>query len=283
MALELRYDESVAGAKIIATKDGAQVFDGILGHGTVYPVKKDSFSILTGYAYYDGKWELYWQTTTGLCVYINTYDGTENDWEIIKNFQSIPTIGQSQAQALVNKIIKNNETILRGNLLCARYASRFSEQQQTQIRDLQNRLTARNNALQAGGLTQNIRTGYPAEYAELSGYLDALMQGNAIGIATWVVVVIAATVIAATATAAYFAYKSLADESERDVKYSQELTQALVSKLTPEEYQQLLDETKGMLTKTKIKSLVSGGFGSLKWVAIAAGAYAIYKVIKQNL
>ena len=137
--------------------------------------------------------------------------------------------------------------------------------------------------MQAGGLTQNIRTGYPAEYAELSGYLDALMQGNAIGIATWVVVVIAATVIATTATAAFFAYKSLADESERDVKYSQELTKSLVSKLTPEEYQQLLDETKGMLTKTKIKSLVSGGIGSLKWVAIAAGAYVIYKVVKQNL
>ena len=239
-------------------------------------VERETQVTLTGYTAVSARGNLHYQTTTGGYIYLP--DG----WQEVGTV-AVAQYSQSQAQALVNKIIKNNETILRGNLLCARYASRFSEQQQAQIRDLQNRLTARNNALQAGGLTQNIRTGYPAEYAELSGYLDALMQGNAIGIATWVVVVIAATVIAATATAAYFAYKSLADESERDVKYSQELTKSLVSKLTPEEYQQLLDETKGMLTKTKIKSLVSGGIGSLKWVAIAAGAYVIYKVIKQNL
>lgn len=239
-------------------------------------VDRETQVVLTGYTAVSLKGNTHYQTTNGGWIYLP--DG----WREIGTV-AVAQYSQAQAQALVNKIIKNNETILRGNLLCARYASRFSESQQAQIRDLQNRLTARNNALQAGGLTQNIRTGYPEEYAELSGYLDALMQGNAIGIATWVVVVIAATVIAATATAAYFAYKSLADESERDVKYSQELTQALVSKLTPEEYQQLLDETKGMLTKTKIKSLVSGGFGSLKWVAIAAGAYVIYKVIKQNL
>lgn len=239
-------------------------------------VERETQVTLTGYTAVSARGNLHYQTTTGGYIYLP--DG----WQEVGTV-AVAQYSQSQAQALVNKIIKNNETILRGNLLCARYANRFSESQQAQIRELQSRLTARNNALQAGGLMQNIRTGYPAEYAELSGYLDALMQGDAIGIATWVVVVIAATVIAATATAAYFAYKSLADESERDVKYSQELTRSLVEKLTPEEYQQLLDETKGMLTKAKIKSLVSGGFGTIKWIAVAAGAYVIYKVIKQNL
>lgn len=231
---------------------------------------------LTGYTETSTKGNVGYQTTSGGFIFLS--DG----WQEV-GVQSVRKYSQSQAQALVDKIIKNNEAIIRNNLLCARYASRFSEEQRQGIRGLQHRLAARNEALQAGGLTQNVRTGYPAEYAELSGYLDKLMQGEAVGVATWVVVVIAATIVAGLSTAAYFAYKSLADESERDVKYSKELTASLVSKLTEEEYQQLLAETKGMLTKAKIKALVSGGLGSLKWVALAAGAYVIYNVVKKNL
>ena len=205
----------------------------------------------------------------------------DEGWQLIGTV-AIASYSQSAAQAQANKIIANNKIIIRNNLLCARFAKRFTEQQQAQIRELQSRLQARNAALQAGGLTENVQTGYPKEYAELSGYLEALMNGEAIGVATWVVVVIAATVIAATATAAYYTYKRLADESEVDAKFSKELTATLVSKLTPEEYQQLLDETKGLLTKAKIKQLVRG---TSKWLLLAgvAAAGAFYILKKRNI
>ena len=230
---------------------------------------------LTGYRETSQRGSVGYQTTSGYWVEL------DEGWQLIGTV-AIASYSQSAAQAQANKIIANNKIIIRNNLLCARFAKRFTEQQQAQIRELQSRLQARNAALQAGGLTENVQTGYPKEYAELSGYLEALMNGEAIGVATWVVVVIAATVIAATATAAYYTYKRLADESEVDAKFSKELTATLVSKLTPEEYQQLLDETKGLLTKAKIKQLVRG---TSKWLLLAgvAAAGAFYILKKRNI
>lgn len=225
--------------------------------------------VLTGYSATSSRGSVGYQTRSG--KYIILSEG----WQEI-GVVAIAQYSQSQAQALANKIIKNNQQIIRNNLLCARFASKLTEEQRSAVRGLQSRLQARNSALQAEGLTTDIRTGYPKEYAELSGYLDALMKGETIGVATWVVVVIAVTVLAATATAAYYAYKSLADESEKDVKFSKELTATLVSKLTEEEYQQLLDETAGLLTKSKIKQLVSS---NTKWLLLAAGGILAAVVI----
>ena len=230
---------------------------------------------LTGYTETSAKGTVGYQTTSG--KYIVLSEG----WQQIGTV-AVAKYSQSRAQAYADKICKNNMQIMRNNLLCARFASRFTEEEQSNIRALQRRLMNRNAALSDQGLTKDVQTSYPKEYAELSGYLEALMNGEAIGVATWVVVVIAVTVLAATATAAYYLYKSLADESEADLKYSKELTATLVSKLTPEEYQQLLDETKGLLTKSKIKQLVRT---TSNWIWIAAifvgGAFA-YKFLRQQ-
>ena len=233
--------------------------------------------VLTGYNETGESGNTGYQTRSGGYIFLD--DG----WEQIGTV-AIAQYSQTQAQALVNKIIKNNQQILRCNLLCARYASKLTEEQKSLIRELQSRLQMRNNALQAGGLTTCVTTGYPKEYAELSGYLEALMAGETIGVAvsTIIWIVIAATVVASLGTAAYYAYKSLADESEADVKYSEELTKILTSKLTEEEYQQLLNETKGLLTKSKIKQLIRT---SAKWwtvVALVAGGFIVYDMfIKQ--
>ena len=275
----LKYEQSYVGARLTAMQDGADVLTSIHNRGTVYSAKKGQSVILTGYGWYDGQYTNYLLTTTGLYVYVNTLDGTDKMWEITPNAEKLQVHGVSQAQALVNKIIKNDIQITQNNLVCARYASKFTEEQQSLIRELQNRVASRQSALQAQGLCSNVQTSYPKGYSDLSGYLDALMQGNAIGIATWVVVVIAATVIAATATAAYFAYKELADQSEKDVKYSKELTAVLTEKLTAEEYQQLLDETKGIVTKSRLKQAI-GSYGRVLWIvgALVAGAFA-YKFL----
>lgn len=227
---------------------------------------------LTGYTQISKRGNLHYQTTDGYFIYLP--DGWTEYTQV-----NLPNYSQSQAQALVNKIIKNNITITQNNLVCARYASRFSPEQQQLIIDLQNRVVARENALKNEGLCTDIQTSYPRGYVELEPYLAALMNGQAIGLATWAICVIAASVVLVTSTAAYFAYRAFANESENDVKYSKELTKKLTEKLTEEEYQQLLNETKGIVTKSRLKQAVSSYGNIAKWVLFGIAGFAIYKVI----
>lgn len=227
---------------------------------------------LTGYTQISKRGNLHYQTTDGYFIYLP--DGWTEYTQV-----NLPNYSQSQAQALVNKIIKNNITITQNNLVCARYASRFSPEQQQLIRDLQNRVVARENALKNEGLCTDIQTSYPRGYIELESYLAALMNGQAIGLATWAICVIAASVVLVTSTAAYFAYRAFANESENDVKYSKELTKALTDKLTEEEYQQLLQETKGIVTKSRLKQAISSYGNIAKWALFGIAGFAIYKVI----
>lgn len=227
---------------------------------------------LTGYTQISKRGNLHYQTTDGYFIYLP--DGWTEYTQV-----NLPNYSQSQAQALVNKIIKNNITITQNNLVCARYASRFSPEQQQLIRDLQNRVVARENALKNEGLCTDIQTSYPRGYIELEPYLAALMNGHAIGLATWAICVIAASVVLVTSTAAYFAYRAFANESENDVKYSKELTKALTDKLTEEEYQQLLQETKGIVTKSRLKQAISSYGNIAKWALFGIAGFAIYKVI----
>ena len=228
---------------------------------------------LTGYSVESAKGNVGYQTTGG--SYIILSEGWQQTGIV-----SISRYSDTQANKLIKKIIDNNKIILRNNLLCARFVGKLTYDQQSQVRELQSRLQARNDALQAEGLTQDVRTSYPSGYAELAGYLDALMKSDIIGIASWVVIVIAAVVIAGMGTAAYFAYKSLAEESEKDVKFSEDLTRTLVSKLTDEEYQQLLNETKGIVTKAKIKQAFGSYWNVIKVAAFAVAGYSAYKLIK---
>lgn len=227
---------------------------------------------LTGYTQISKRGNLHYQTTDGYFIYLP--DGWTEYTQV-----NLPNYSQSQAQALVNKIIKNNITITQNNLVCARYASRFSPEQQQLIRDLQTRVVERENALKNEGLCTDIQTSYPRGYVELEPYLAALMNGQAIGLATWAICVIAASVVLVTSTAAYFAYRAFANESDNDVKYSKELTKALTDKLTEEEYQQLLNETKGIVTKSRLKQAISSYGNIAKWALFGIAGFAIYKVI----
>ena len=114
---------------------------------------------LTGYTQISKRGNLHYQTTDGYFIYLP--DGWTEYTQV-----NLPNYSQSQAQALVNKIIKNNITITQNNLVCARYASRFSPEQQQLIRDLQNRVVARENALKNEGLCTDIQASYPRGYVE---------------------------------------------------------------------------------------------------------------------
>lgn len=227
---------------------------------------------LTGYTQTSKRGNIHYQTTDGYFIYLP--DGWTEYTSV-----NVPTYSQTQAQVLVDKIIKNNIAITQNNLVCARYASRFSPEQQQLIRDLQTRVVERENALKNEGLCTDIKTSYPRGYAELEPYLAALMNGQSIGLATWAICVIAASVVLVTSTAAYFAYRAFANESDNDVKYSKELTKALTDKLTEEEYQQLLNETKGIVTKSRLKQAISSYGNIAKWALFGIAGFAIYKVI----
>ena len=272
----MKFDATYQGAVMQGAGALYEYADGSL-YGTATVLDNTAIGrrvALTGYTVTSKRGTVAYQTTGGR--YIDLSEG----WTKIGT-QAIRQYSQAQAQALVDKICANNMRILCCNLICARYANKLTSDQQQAVRDLQRRLEARNEALQGDGLCEIKQTSYPTGYAEYESYLQKLMAGEAVGVATWIVIVItAAVVLAATATAAYFAYKKLADESEQDVKFSQELTRTLTSKLTEEEYQQLLQETKGIVTKSNLRVLLGTGFNVVKMAAVAFAGYAIYRLIK---
>ena len=281
-------DDTLIGVEMIALNDNAEYAWRLSFGKSVYAyinqyAKKGEYAYLTGYYYLDYmNGEMYLLTTSGLYLIVDT-DSDKAQWGSTGKRVNITSYGESQAQALVKKIIENNILILQNNLLCARFANKLTEDQRAEVRNLQRRLMARDEALQDDGLTEKVKTSYPKGFADLEPYLDKLMNGEAVGIATWAVVVIAAVVITGLGTAAYFTYKSLADESEKDVKFSKDLTRVLTSKLTEEEYQQLLDETKGIVTKARIKQAV-GSYGKVLTIAaFVVGGGLLYRWIKNNI
>jgi hypothetical protein len=189
------------------------------------------------------------------------------------------------AQRFVDGVIKNNARILENNLLCARFADQLTEDEKAEVRELQNRMALRNQQLLTDGMVSEQALGSPPGYSDLVMYLEKLMNnvsGVGVVISATGVVVISAVVVAAVSLAAYFAYKAMYNESKEDVKFSDELTKKLTSVLTEEEYQQLLDETQGMVTKAKISGRFSNTAGIVKWGLIGFGVFALYKAFTQK-
>lgn len=235
---------------------------------------------LTGYYRKGSDNNNMYQTTGG--GWIKMADGWQNT-----GYAPIRLYSSKDAQYYVDKIIKANAQILQNNLFCARFASKLTEEEQYQLYSLQSRLEGRNNKLQNDGLCSDLKVSTPPGYSLLDNSLSHFMNAYANGIPIGAVfsistIIISAVVIASLATAAYFAYKYLASEAEKDVKYSEELTKTLMDKLTPEEYQQLLEETQGIVTKAKLNSQFQGGLGVIKWGLLAVAGVAIYKAFKNR-
>lgn len=232
---------------------------------------------LTGYYYAD---EDMYQTTSG--GWIRMRDGWQNT-----GYSPIRLYSQKDAQYYVNKIIKANTTILENNLFCARFANKLSDEQQFRLYGLQTRLENRNSQLLNDGFCIDQQVATPPGYSLLANNLSTFMQAYASGASIGAVIststiVVVAVVVASLATAAYFAYKYIASEAEQDVKYSEELTKALMAKLTPEEYSQLMNETKGIVTKSKLTAKFGGAMSVLKWGLLAAAGLVMYKFLKSN-
>lgn len=223
-----------------------------------------------------------YQTTGG--GYIDLLDG----WQ---QYQSgtLPTYSQSQAQYMLDRLLKNQRTILQNNLVCAKYADKFTSDQQQRLFELQSRLEARDEALRRDGLCNGLVESYPKGYANLEKYLLDFMERPSKGDLDYGIgsvtatIIVTAVVIASLATAAYFAYRAYYNESEQDVKWSKELTAILASKLTDEEYEQLKAETAGIVTKAKLKVMFGSMVNVAKYALVAGGVYLLYQTIKKHI
>lgn len=229
----------------------------------------------------------YVTTASGATMYQtkfgNSYIDLTDGWQ---QYQSgtLPTYSQTQAQYMLDKLLKNHKVILQNNLVCAKYADRLTADQQKRLFDLQSRLEARDEALRRDGLCSNLVESYPQGYSNLEQYLIAFMGGrgvSGVGSVT-ATIIVAAVVIASLATAAYFAYRAYYNESEQDVKWSKELTATLASKLTDEEYAQLKAETAGIVTKARLKASLGSIAGIAKYALIAGGVYLLYNSLKNK-
>lgn len=265
---------SLQGGQVYVLRgDGAFAYAGADSNGVVMVQ-------LTGYYQAGADGNNMYQCTNG--GWIKLADGWENT-----GYSYIQQYSVRDAQTCVDIVIKSNAQILQNNLFCARFANKLSEDEQFTLYQLQKRLEDRNNKIENDGLCNDVKVSYPPGYSlldnSLSYFINAYANCSTIGaIISVSTIVISAVVIASFATAAYFAYKYLASEAEKDVEYSKELTKTLMDKLTPEEYQQLLKETQGIVTKAKLSSQFQGGLGVIKWGLLAVAGVAIYKAFKNR-
>lgn len=189
---------------------------------------------------------------------------------------------QAQAQDYVTRMIDNNKQIFMNNLLCARFADKLTGDQKQQLFDLQSRLSERNQRLLQDGYVSQLQSSEAYGYNAFNAYLQSFMQSGVGLIVSTSTIVITCVVLASVATAAYFAYKYYYEQSARDVKYSDALTRTLLTKLTPEEYEQLMAETKGIVTRASIRARLGANANILKFVLIGAGILFVMSQFKSR-
>lgn len=267
MIAKLQYNKAIAGMQF--TSNAYYAASGSLER--FVSVDSDLASdtrvhILTGF-YINSGW------SSSKYLFLDTY----GYW--VEGGQEIGTaVATGNGQDYVNEIIRNNKHIYENNLLCAFASKYMTEDDKYTLQELQKRLLIRNEALENNELTTQRKKSFPTEYSAFYSKLESITNAK-IGalISGTAMIVIAAVVIAAVGAAAYFAYQAFAAESAEDVKFSDELTAKLVSKLTKEELAQLYEETGGIVTSARLKEKFGtiAGFGStLFWVL--GGAALLY-------
>ena len=280
MTYTLDYNEKFKGAKFVANA-GAKVRTLQVGEGVVHDCAKGEWYVGTGYYFYDSDGYAYMQTTTGYW-YIVTNENASTQWTVYANAVEIPSYSRDDVQKYVDAMIQNNIRIVENNLFCARYADKLTADERKKIAQLQKRVMERQDAIRSNGFCEDIRESYPTGYADLEPYLAKLMKDEGIGLVWWAGCIIFALVVGGLAAASYFIYRDLFEESKEDVKWSDELTKTLMSKLTPEEYEQLQNETQGIVTKARLRAKL-GSWGTVAKVAavLVAGAFAYKFFFKQ--
>lgn len=274
MEYKLDYNEAAKGAKFIALNGYAVIRTLFTGYGDQNFCERGMWFVTTGYYFTEPNGIRYFQTTNGYW-YIVFDENVNNSWAVKQNAVQIPSYSRNDVQKYVDAMIKNNIHIVENNLFCARFAYKLTAEEKKAIAKLQQGVHERQEAIKETGFCTNIQESYPQGYADLEPYLADLMKSEGIGIVWWAACIIAALVVGGLAAASYFIYRDLFEDSLEDVKWSDELTKALMAKLTPEEYEQLKNETAGIVTKSRIRAKL-GSWGTMIKVAamLLAGAFA---------
>lgn len=273
--MNIQFNANMAGKMCNAPKGAwrLNLADGSLGQVTAYAFNgdySDTEFALTG-----------WYITKNGITYYQEDGGYWVEWSADATlYADVPSRHSTDATyRLINGIITNNKRILENNLLCAKYASKFTDAQKGRLYDLQLRLQNRNTLLQNKSLIQSATTSYPKGYVTWASELDSFMSYGRVGsVTTIAVIVVSVIVIASLMSAAYYAYKYYYSESEKDVKYSDELTSILAQKLTAEEFEALKSETAGMITKAKLTARVGSMASYAKYVLYGFAGFLIYKI-----
>lgn len=272
----MKFNKNIAGKKYVAIQD--EVYSYTMVEGGLFSgwSGSTSFGSATVSVVLNG-----WQVTSAKGnVMSQTIDGK---WISIPEGWRESGMGvaytSSEAQNVINKTIANNQRIFANNLFCARFAHHLSSSEKKMLYELQSRLEERDNQLSDPNLVQQARTSSPAGYSKLADWLTGFMATGGIGaVISTTVIVVSAIVMAGAATAAYLLYRKIYKESVQDVEYSKKLTKTLTSKLTAQEYQQLLNETGGIVTKAKIKSQFKTSSRWLSAIGVLAAAGLAYYV-----
>lgn len=268
----ITFNPEYAGARWLAIRNAACVSLSS-STGEQINIQAGYYVVGTGRYTWDDT-NIYVETTTGYWAVIN-----EQNPDFTGNGKETKT--SAQAQNLVNSLMQTNMRILENNLFCARYSKYLSATEKQNVAILQHNLEVRNNAIMDTDVFSAMEQASPEGYDELQPYLDQLCSENKVGVVvtTSVLLIVSAIVVASLSTAAYYAFSYYAEQATKDLKYSDELTKTLTEKLTAEEYEQLMTETKGLVSKAAITSKLSGSFSWLKYIAYGAVAYLIYKTV----
>lgn len=258
------FSDIYAGVEFRSTTNPAVLYhinaDGVVVGGRQY--SSPVIVTLTGWNYSESDTLYYCQTLQNPNLYVKM-ERNVIEWE--RTASAVKKHSKEEAQRAVNKIIENNKYILNNNLFCARFANKLTADERKMLYSLQSRLENRNTQLKNSELLQNQEEGYPEGYSELAPELQSFMNNPNVGaIPVVAVIIVVAIVVASLSTAAYFAYRAYYIESESDVVYSKKLAEILQAKLSEEEYQQLLKETAGLLTKQRITQQIASLGGNIK-------------------
>ncbi len=224
------------------------------GSGMLFYAQVGTQFILTGYYYQIDNW-IYAQVSQQALYLVLDSNASIPEVNFMDQCNTATTY---QAEELLAQLLRDQQRIYENNLVCARFAQRLTRQEAQQVLELQHRLEVRNADIEKNSEAfSHIETASPTGYEQLRPYLDALEAK--VGIALSSAIVIAVVIGASLSTAVYFAYQYYAAEAAKDVKFSDELTRTLMERLTPEDYEQLMEETRGLVSQQVLSQKLKAG------------------------
>lgn len=190
------------------------------------------------------------------------------------NYTVVGDAEAGDAQSTVEQLIENNKKIFTNNLICARFADKFDDEQKLRLVKIQANLIDSNTALQDNGLVTGQTASYPKGVEKYVTYLNDFMTVSVSGIGIVInltTIIVTALVLTAMSVTAYFIFKAYLNQSIDDLHYSEELMKVLDEKLTDEERKMLYDETAGYVNMQKLKTATKTTFSSIKTALLVVG------------